>query len=564
MSAPTTTLNTAQRAVATRATASRRWWTLAVLCFTLVVIAVDTTIVNVALPTIQADLGASTSDLQWIVDAYVLVFAGLLLTFGSLGDRYGRKGALSLGLATIAVTSAASALATSPAQLVATRAVMGLGAALIMPATLSILTNVFTDPAERAKAIAIWSGAGAMGVALGPLVGGWLLEHYWWGSVFLVNIPIIAAALIAGRHLIPTSRDPEAPPIDRLGATLSITGVVSLVWAIIRAGETSFSEPPVLVAFGAAAVLLAGFVAWEGHHPQPMLDVRLFADRRFSIASAAVAFTYFALIGWFFLLTQYFQYIHGYSPLQAGLRLLPAALALMAFTIISAPLVQRFGTRTVITAGLLLTATGLTLNALLLDADTGYPVVLAYLVVLAAGMAATMAPATDSIMSVVPANKAGVGSAVNDTTRELGGALGVAVIGSLASAHYATTMRDFFAGPGAAAPNDLARASTEQLGAAVSISQRLGDAGVPLADAARTAFMNGWTASLLIATVVALIAAAATLALYPQRARHRTAVPDDRADRPIGRLADTVDWLQVDTAEALRPVGNGDRTPSAA
>ncbi|MGH9289810.1 MAG: MFS transporter, partial [Acidimicrobiales bacterium] len=379
------------------------------LCLTLVVTAVDTTIVNVALPTIQADLGSSTSDLQWIVDAYVLVFAGLLLTCGSLGDRYGRKGALSLGLAIIAVTSAASAIADSSARLIATRAVMGLGAALIMPATLSILTNVFTDAAERAKAIAIWSGAGGMGVALGPLVGGWLLEHYWWGSVFLVNVPIVALALVAGRHLVPSSKDPDAPRIDRVGAALSIAGVVSLVWAIIRAGETSFTERPVLGGFTAAALLLTAFVAWELHAPQPMLDVRLFTNRRFSIASAAVAFTYFALIGWFFLLTQYFQFIHGYSPLQAGLRLLPAALALMAFTIASAPLVQRFGTRAVVGAGLLLTATGLALNALLLEADTGYPVVLAYLIVLAAGMAATMAPATDSIMSVVPANKAGVG-----------------------------------------------------------------------------------------------------------------------------------------------------------
>ncbi len=510
----------------------RRWWTLAVLCLTLVVISVDTTIVNVALPTIQADLGASTSDLQWIVDAYVLVFAGLLLTFGSLGDRYGRKGALSLGLAIIGVTSVASALAASSTQLIATRALMGTGAALIMPATLSILTNVFTDPGERAKAIAIWSGAGGMGVALGPLTGGWLLEHYSWGSVFLVNIPIVAAALVAGRHLVPTSKDPNGGRIDTVGAGLSIAGIVALVWAIIRAGETSFTEPPVLAGFVAAATLLTAFVAWELHHPHPMLDVRLFANRRFSIASAAVAFTYFALIGWFFLLTQYFQFIHGYTPLQAGLRLLPAALALMAFTIASAPLTQRFGTRIVVTAGLSLTATGLALNALGLHAGSGYPLVLADLIVLAAGMAATMAPATDSIMSVVPADKAGVGSAVNDTTRELGGALGVAVIGSLASARYTAAMGDFFAGPGAAAPHDIATASTHQLGAAVGIAHRLGDVGTPLAEAARTAFMNGWTSSLLIAAAVALGAALTTLALLPGRADQ-----PDSATEPTGPVS---------------------------
>ncbi len=386
----TTRLDTAARD--DTAASRRRWWTLAVLCFTLVVIAVDTTIVNVALPTIQADLGASTSDLQWIVDSYVLVFAGLLLTFGSLGDRYGRKGALSAGLTVIAASSAGSALAHSSAQLIATRAVMGIGAALIMPATLSILTNVFRDPAERAKAIAVWSGAGGMGVALGPLLGGWLLERFWWGSVFLVNVPIVALALIAGHRLVPTSKDPTAPRLDRVGAVLSISGVVSLVWAIIGAGETSFTEPSVLVGSTAAALLLAAFVAWELRHPHPMLDVRLFRNRRFSVAAAAVAFTYFALIGWFFLLTQYFQFIHGYSPLQAGLRLLPAALALMVFTVASAPLVQRFGTRVVVAAGLVLTATGLALNGLLRDADSGYPVILAYLLVVAAGMAATMGP----------------------------------------------------------------------------------------------------------------------------------------------------------------------------
>jgi predicted MFS family arabinose efflux permease len=265
-----------------------------------------------------------------------------------------------------------------------------------------------------------------------------------------------------------------------------------------------------------------------------MLDVGLFTDRRFSIAAGAVAFTYFALIGWFFLLTQYFQFVHGYSPLQAGLRLVPAALALMAFTIASAPLVARFGTRAVVSAGLALTATGLALNALLLDTHTGYPLVLASLIVLAAGMAATMAPATDSIMSVVPAERAGVGSAVNDTTRELGGALGVAVIGSLASAHYAQDMRHFFAGPAAAAPRPIATAATHQLGAAVTIADKLGPLGDGLGDAARQAFMGGWTGSLLVAAAVALAAAAATLALYPHRSREQA--PTARIDRSPAAL----------------------------
>ncbi|MGH9265709.1 MAG: MFS transporter, partial [Acidimicrobiales bacterium] len=306
----------------------RRWWTLAVMCLSLMVIGVDNTILNVALPTLVRDLDATTSQLQWIVDSYTLVFAGLLLTAGSLGDRFGRRRALAGGLVIFGLGSVASAVAGSADQLILTRAVMGVGGALIMPATLSIISNVFTVPAERARAIAVWAGFSAMGIAIGPLSGGWLLEHFWWGSVFMVNIPIVALALLGGRLFVPESRDPAPRGLDPLGAVLSIVGLVALVWAIIEAPVHGWSDPTTLAAFALAAVVLGAFVAWERHTDHPMLDVRFFANPRFTAASTGVTMVFFALFGSAFVQTQYLQFVLGYSALEAGLRVAPIALVL--------------------------------------------------------------------------------------------------------------------------------------------------------------------------------------------------------------------------------------------
>src|SRR5688500_6293243 len=283
------------------------------MCLSLMVIGVDNTILNVALPTLVRDLGATTSQLQWIVDSYTLVFAGLLLTAGSLGDRFGRRRALSVGLLVFGLGSVASALAGSAEQLIVTRALMGVGGALIMPATLSIISNVFTEPAERGRAIAVWAGCSAMGIAIGPLSGGWLLEHFWWGSVFIVNIPIVLLALTGGRLFVPESKDPSPPGLDPLGAVLSIVGLGVLVWAIIEAPVQGWTDPTTLSAFLAAAVLVAGFIAWELHTDHPMLDVHFFANPRFSAASTAVTLVFFALFGSTFLQTQYLQFVLGYS-----------------------------------------------------------------------------------------------------------------------------------------------------------------------------------------------------------------------------------------------------------
>jgi EmrB/QacA subfamily drug resistance transporter len=518
----------------------RRWLILGVLCFSLLLIVVDNTIVNVALPTIQRDLGASTSQLQWVVDAYVLVFAGLLLTAGALGDRFGRRGALSIGLIVMIVSSAASALATEPSHLIATRALMGVGAALIMPSTLSILTNVFTDAKERGRAIAIWAGTAGMAVALGPVTGGWLLEHFWWGSVFLVNIPVALVALVAGRLIIPTSRDPEARRLDLVGAGLSIVGLVTLVWAIISAGEDGWTQPNVLAGFGAAAVLLAGFWWWERRSDHPMLDMDLFKNRRFSAASGAITLVFFAMFGSFFLLTQYLQFVLGYTALEAGIRLLPMAAVMMVVAPLSARLVERVGTKVVVGTGLLIASAGLFTISFLTPGST-YPEVLGTMLVLAMGMSLTMAPATESIMGSLPPAKAGVGSAVNDTTRELGGALGVAVLGSLLSSVYATQITDAIARiPGI--PAAVAEVAREQLGGAlVAAGQIGGESGQALASAARTAFVDGMGVALTVGAFVILAAAVGVFTFLPARATEPSFETGEDPDDELARLSEEID-----------------------
>ncbi len=333
----------------------RRWWTLAVLCLSLLIIGVDNTILNVALPTLQHELDASASQLQWIVDAYLLVFSGVLLTAGALGDRFGRKRALTLGLIVFGAGSLGAALSGSAAMLIATRALMGVGGALIMPSTLSILTATFPAD-ERGKAIGIWAGFSGLGIAIGPVTGGWLLEHSTWSSIFLVNLPIVAVALIAGRWLVPESKDDSAPRLDVPGFVLSIAGLTALVWALIEAPGRGWTDAGVLGAFAAAAVVLAGFVAWELRAPEPMLDVRLFRNPRFSASSTAISLAFFALFGMIFFLTQYLQDVLGYSALEAGVRTMPVAAGLVLGGPLSAQLAARIGAKRVVSGGLAIVA----------------------------------------------------------------------------------------------------------------------------------------------------------------------------------------------------------------
>jgi EmrB/QacA subfamily drug resistance transporter len=408
---------------------ARRWKTLAVLSLSLLIIGLDNTILNVALPSLQKEFDASTSTLQWMVDSYLLVFAGLLLTAGTLGDRFGRKRALQAGLALFGGGSLAVLAVDSAEQLIAVRAVMGLGAALIMPATLSIISNVFPRE-ERAKAIGVWSGMASIGIGIGPFAGGLLLEYFDWSSVFLLNVPVAVAALALGFVLVPESRDPRPGRFDLLGAGLSVAALTALVYGVIEAPEQGWTDPRILGCFGVAAVLGAVFVAWELRTNEPMLDLGFFRKPRFSVASGAMSVAFFSLFGASFAMTQFLQDVQGYSALEAGAAQMPLALGLLAGAGSSVKLAARFGTTRVVTAGLVLLGVLLG-SAVLWHAGMPYLPIGIWFVALALSLGWIAGPATDAVMGAVPEEKAGVASAMNDVTRQVGGALGTAAIGSL-------------------------------------------------------------------------------------------------------------------------------------
>lgn len=496
----------------------RRWWTLVVLCMSLMVIGVDNTILNVALPTLVRDLHASTSDLQWIVDAYVLVFAGLLLTAGALGDRFGRRRTLTIGLMIFGSASAAAAFSSGSTELIAFRALMGIGAALIMPATLSILTNVFTDPKERGRAIGVWAGVSAIGVAIGPIGGGLLLQHFWWGSVFLVNVPIVVGALVLGRFFIPESKDPKERKLDPVGAVLSMIAMSSLLWAIIEGPTNGWGSATTIAAFGAGLVVLVLFALWERRSDEPMLDVTFFRNPRFTIASLSITLAFFAVSGMLFLVSQLLQFAQQYDALGAGLRIAPIAIVLGLCAPLSPRLVERIGTKRTVTLGLLVTGAGL-IGLSQATADSGYGVVLAGLIGISGGMSMVMAPATESIMGSLPRARAGVGSAVNDTTRQAGGALGVAIMGSVLVSGY----HSYLDGHGAALGVSRATLATARtgVGAAINVGHRLGGrAGDALVATARDAFVHGMSISMLIGAAVVLGGAVLAFRMLPARAPH--------------------------------------------
>jgi EmrB/QacA subfamily drug resistance transporter len=516
----------------------RRWWILGVLCLSLLVIGLDNTILNVALPTLVRDLGASTSQLQWIVDAYTLVFAGLLLTAGSLSDRYGRRTALASGLVIFGVGSLASAFAGSASTLIFTRALMGVGGAFIMPSTLSILTNVF--PAEeRGRAIGIWAGVSGLGIGIGPVVGGWLLTHFWWGSVFLVNVPVVIFALIAGRLIVPNSKDPSAPRLDPVGASLSIVGLVSLVFGIIEAPSHGWTHPLILAAFGVALITLTAFIAWERRSDHPMLNLEFFKNPRLTAANISVTLVFFALFGSLFFLTQYLQFVLGYSALQAGYRVAPIALVLIVVSPITGRLVNRLGNKVLVTAGMSVVAAGLWYLSTL-TITSGYGHVLISIMILGSGMALAMTPATESIMGSLPLAKAGVGSAMNDTTRQIGGALGVAILGSVFASAYTATLAPWLAG----LPADAATAAQSSVGSAIEIGNQIGGvAGTALVTAAKSSFIHAMDRGLAVGAVVALVGAVVALMWLPKRALVDEAIELD-VERPEGEpllVAEEVD-----------------------
>jgi EmrB/QacA subfamily drug resistance transporter len=503
----------------THASHPNRWRILGVLVLALLVTSIDHTIINVAMPRLVDDLGATSSQLQWIVAAYTIVFAGLLLTAGSVGDRFGRRHALLAGLATFLGGSIVAATAGSTTALIAGRCVMGVGGALIMPTTLSILVNVFGDPRDRAKAIAGWTAASGAGIAVGPIVGGALMRSFSWSSVFWINVPLLVAAFIGALHLIPDSRDPHATRLDPIGAALSIAAISSLVYAIIQAPERGWTSTSSVVNFAIGAVIAVVFVGWEMHRDDPMLDMSLFRNRSFSAGSIALALLFFAMAGTVFLQAQYLQFVLEYTPLAAGFALVPAAIGMLLGTGTGAHLAEMHGGRVAVTAGTLIATAGVAVQAAFVHGSSYVPTGVGLLLFgLGAGIA--MPAATEMIMATLPPARAGVGSAVNDTVREFGGALGVAVIGSVAATSYATSMRsklDQF-------PNltGIDRSLLlNNVGAAIHASQQLGTQAGEIASAARTAFVDSMRTSLWIAVGLAFCAAAVTFTQLPRQAAHQ-------------------------------------------
>jgi EmrB/QacA subfamily drug resistance transporter len=480
----------------------RRWWTLAVLCLSLLIVFVGNSSLNVAIPTLSRELHATESQLQWVVAVYSLVFAGLLFLTGALGDRFGRKGALQLGLGLFLVGAALASQSTSMGQLIACRAIMGVAGALIMPSTLSIIINVF--PAhERPKAIAIWASVTGAAGAFGPVASGLLLGHFWYGSIFLINVPVIALALVAGKFLVPKSRDPEESQFDPIGAILSIIGIVALVYALIEAPDKGWLSLGTLAAFVVAMAVLALFVAWELRTPEPMLDMHYFKRPAFSTGTGGMILVFVAMYGVMFLITQYFQLILGYSPLSAALRLMPIAAIMIVVAPNTPRLSARFGAHRTVAFGMVSIGVGLFL-LVGLTSHTAYAYVVMCLVPLTTGIALSMSPMTASIMSAVPPRRAGAGSAMNDATRELGAALGIAVLGSVAASRYTNSVAPALRGLSKA---DQSSARTSIAGALHVASTLPTAAGKALALSASDAFINGIHLAVIVGAALAFVSA---------------------------------------------------------
>jgi EmrB/QacA subfamily drug resistance transporter len=493
---------------------SRRWQALIVLAVSLLVISVGNTILNVALPTIQTELDASSSQLQWIVDGYLLVYAGLLLVAGTLGDRFGRRRALTAGLTVFAVGSVLAAISDSSTALIASRALMGVGAAGIMPTTLSILTNMFPED-ERPKAIAIWAAVAGMGVAIGPISGGWMIEHLDWRWIFLFNLPAIGACLVGAFALVPESRDPSTPKLDVVGAVLSVLGLGAIVWGLIEAPERGWTDAAILGAFAGGATVLGLFAAWERRVAEPMLDLSVFRNARFSAASASITFVYFALMGVMYFLTSYLQTVLGFSALEAGERMLPIAVGMIITAKSAVPLVARLGTRVVVASGLLVVA-GALVMVTGFDTATGDGPLALVLGLMGAGIGLAMAPATESIMGSLPKAKAGIGSAMNDVVREVGGTLGIAVLGSMLASAYSSSM----AGTGELASDSVG-------GAHAAAAEMGGSRGADLVAAANQAFVDAMSTTAGVAAAIAVAGALVAALFLPARGREQArALPE--------------------------------------
>jgi len=504
----------------------RRWFLLAMMCLSLVLVVMSVSGLVTAIPRMQEELNASASQIQWILDAYAVVFAGSLLTAGARGDRFGRKRALLTGLVVFGAGSIVAGIASGAAQVIAGRAVMGIGAALVMPATLSIITTSF-PPEERGRAIAVWAGFAGAGGAIGPIVSGALLQTFWWGSAVLVNLPLVAITIVAIWTFAPESRDESETPLDPVGAVLSLVGLSALVYSIIQGGEKGWTTTAVMVSAALAIVTLGAFLAWERSREHPMLPLDFFRNPRFSMGSGVITVAFFVMFGFFFLTTQYLQFARGYSPLLAGVALLPLPIMFVALSPRSATLAARYGAAPVMALGLVIVAGGFGILTVLTP-DTPYAVIAAAFAVLGAGMSMTAAPATNEIMSTVPMDKAGVGSAVNDTTRELGGALGIAILGSIANSAYRANINL----SGLHLPAGARVHGDDSIGAAAVVANTV-RGGAAVSARAATAFTDAFNVASIVCIGIAL-AAAATVLWFARRTRPDADVAVDDLDLELG------------------------------
>lgn len=495
----------------------RRWAILGVLMLSLLIVVLDNSILNVAIKTISTPaptgLGATQSELEWAINAYTLVFAGLLFTAGLLGDRLGRKKMLLAGLAVFGAGSALAAESGSPAQLIVFRALMGLGAAFVMPATLAVLMNVF-ERDEQPKAIGIWAGGVGLAIAIGPITGGLLLAHFWWGSVFLINVPIVVIALALMIWLVPDSRDPNPGRIDPVGVVLSVVGLVLLVYGIIKGGQLAdFTDVTVLATIAAGVAVLALFVVFEKRSNHPSIDVTYFKNKVFSAAIAAIALVFFALMGVTFFSVFYTQSVRGYSPLQTGLLMLPLAAAQMIFAPRARLLVDRFGNRATTTGGMVIIAAMLAAFATL-QADTPIWILEVIFFLMGTGMAHIMTPTSVVIMQALPREKAGSASALSNTFRQVGGALGIAVLGSVLSATYRDGIQDKLA----LVPAGIRHTAGESIEATLGVAAKLGPNGKALVSPANDAFLHAMHVTALCGAGVAVLGVIVVALFLPGKA----------------------------------------------
>ncbi|MDX1992098.1 MAG: MFS transporter [bacterium] len=527
---------------------ANRWRSLFFICISLLVVSLDNTILNVAIPSISRDLGATGSELQWIIDSYILVFAALLLTLGALGDRFGRKRALQVGLVLFGIGSFAAGISHTTEMLIATRAFLGLAGALILPSTLSIVTATFPRE-ERAQAIAIWAAVFGLGVGLGPLIGGWLIEQFGsWNAVFFVNLPVVVVAVIGDLLFVAESKDPSAPRIDVPGVVLSIIGLFALVYGIIEAGVVGWTEPNVLLAFAIAAVFLGAFGLWESRYPHAMLPMAFFRNMSFTGANLALVLVTFSLFGSVFFLSQYLQSVKGFTALEAGVRILPQALALTFMTSQSARISARLGTKYTVALGILISAAGLFYLSQVLEIDTPYSLIVIGQVLLTSGLGIAISPATNSVMGSVPVQKAGIGSAMNDTTRQLGGALGIAVLGTILNSVYLRGVAPLVTDVRAALENVPTPVVTPEIReqiftgiersiqGAVAVAGRISAANPALADRilqeSRMAFVDGMHTAMLIGAIIMIGAALLTLAILPAQVQRPALNPIEATPSP--------------------------------